>query len=63
MYRRVPDLGRIRAAIGYSPTMRLREIVQAVTDSLVERRLYESGVPANAAASLVPEDFAPSLGD
>lgn len=63
MYRRVPDLGRIREAIGYSPTRRLREIVQAVTDSLVERRLYESGVPANPAANLAPEELTPSLGD
>ena len=35
MVRRVPDLSRIRAAIGYSPTKNLREIVQAVTDSLL----------------------------
>ncbi|HZC24704.1 MAG TPA: GDP-mannose 4,6-dehydratase, partial [Candidatus Binatia bacterium] len=29
MYRRVPDLNRIRAAIGYAPTKSLREIVEA----------------------------------
>lgn len=61
MYRRVPDLGRIRAAIGYSPTRRLREIVQAVTSSLAERRTSESDLPANAVMNLVPEDLAPRL--
>ena len=34
MRRRVPDLSRIRARIGYAPTKRLDEIAQAVTDSL-----------------------------
>jgi UDP-glucose 4-epimerase len=41
MFRRVPDLSRIRAAIGYAPTKNLREIVQAVTDSLVQRDLVQ----------------------
>ena len=41
MYRRVPDLGRIRAAIGYRPTKSLRTIVQAVTDSLFHLRKHE----------------------
>jgi UDP-glucose 4-epimerase len=46
MYRRVPDLGRIRAAIGYRPTKSLREIVQSVTDSLVHpsKREMESSI-------------------
>ena len=34
MPRRVPDLGRIRAAIGYAPTKKLREIVEAVASSV-----------------------------
>jgi UDP-glucose 4-epimerase len=34
MPRRVPDLGRIRAAIDYAPTKDLREIVEAVAASL-----------------------------
>lgn len=34
MPRRVPDLSRIRTAIGYAPTKKLREIVQAVASSL-----------------------------
>ena len=65
MCRRVPDLSRIRAAIGYQPTRRLREIVQAVSDSLVERRQSESEVPANAVVNLVPGELTPglSLGD
>ena len=50
MLRRVPDLGRIRAAIGYSPTKNLREIVKAVTDSLVEKEAYETDAPNVAAA-------------
>ena len=44
MYRRVPDLSRIRTAIGYRPSKTLREIVQAVTSSLVhpEKREIEA---------------------
>jgi nucleoside-diphosphate-sugar epimerase len=34
MPRRVPDLTRIRATIGYAPTKKLREIVEAVAASL-----------------------------
>lgn len=34
MPRRVPDLSRIRAAIGYAPTKKLREIVEAVASSV-----------------------------
>jgi nucleoside-diphosphate-sugar epimerase len=34
MPRRVPDLSRIRTAIGYAPTKKLREIVEAVASSL-----------------------------
>ena len=56
MCRRVPDLSRIRAAIGYSPTMRLRAIVQAVVDSRAERRLCQSEIPTNAVANFVPGD-------
>ena len=65
MCRRVPDLSRIRAAIGYQPTRRLREIVQAVSDSLVERKRSEGQVPTNAVVNLVREEVAPglSLGD
>lgn len=51
MFRRVPDLSRIRAAIGYRPTKSLREIVQAVADSLVERKRHEPRV-----VDLVPAD-------
>lgn len=40
MYRRVPDLSRIRTAIGYSPTKSLREIVEAVANSLNERHRF-----------------------
>ena len=36
MPRRVPDLGRIRAAIDYAPTKKLREIVEAVASSLTD---------------------------
>ena len=36
MPRRVPDLGRIRAAIGYAPTKKLREIVEAVASSVTD---------------------------
>jgi UDP-glucose 4-epimerase len=52
MVRRVPDLGRIRAAIGYSPTKNIREIVQAVTDSLVRRTPAESENVSVAASFL-----------
>ncbi len=34
MSRRVPDLSRIRTAIGYTPTKTLQEIVQAVAESV-----------------------------
>jgi len=34
MPRRVPDLTRIRAAIGYAPTKKLREIVEEVASSV-----------------------------
>jgi UDP-glucose 4-epimerase len=55
MYRRVPDLSRIRATIGYSPTKTLNQIVQAVAESLVERNQREAEVPVFA-ESLVPGD-------
>jgi UDP-glucose 4-epimerase len=35
MPRRVPDLSRIRDAIGYAPTKKLREIVEAVASSVI----------------------------
>jgi UDP-glucose 4-epimerase len=34
MIRRVPDLTRVRTAIGYTPTRKLREIVESVAASL-----------------------------
>lgn len=52
MYRRVPDLGRVRAAIGYAPTKSLREIVQAVANSMAhiqEREVKASSVSASFA--------------
>ncbi len=52
MYRRVPDLSRIRAAIGYRPTKSLRDIVQAVTHSLVHVDQHE------IESSVVPGSFA-----
>jgi nucleoside-diphosphate-sugar epimerase len=51
MFRRVPDLTRIRSAIGYMPSKSLREIVRAVTDSLIERKKHEPRV-----VDLVPAD-------
>ena len=59
MSRRVPDLSRIRTAIGYSPTKSLREIVQAVTDSLIQPNLRETedaSVAVNLAATLAQAD-------
>jgi UDP-glucose 4-epimerase len=44
MSRRVPDISRIRAAIGYAPTRSLRQIVHAVANSMV--RLQEHKVEA-----------------
>jgi hypothetical protein len=55
MFRRVPDLSRIRAAIAYSPTKNLREIVQAVTDSMVRRTPAETD-GERVAASFVQAD-------
>ena len=49
MFRRVPDLSRVRDTIGYAPTKNLREIVQAVANSLVDRRRSETGVPGGLA--------------
>jgi UDP-glucose 4-epimerase len=51
MYRRVPDLSRVRDAIAYRPTRCLREIIQAIADSLTERQRWEDPV-----AELVPGD-------
>jgi UDP-glucose 4-epimerase len=45
MRRRVPDLGKIRALIGYRPTVRLEEILQRVI-------AYESAPDSAAALSL-----------
>jgi UDP-glucose 4-epimerase len=36
MRRRVPDLRKIRATIGYAPTKSLRQIVEAVTENFRE---------------------------
>jgi UDP-glucose 4-epimerase len=55
MVRRVPDLGRIRAAIGYSPSKNIREIVQAVTDSLVRQTPAETN-NVSVAASFAQAD-------
>ncbi len=38
MMRRVPDLTRIREAIGYRPTKMLRQIVSAVAESIPSER-------------------------
>jgi UDP-glucose 4-epimerase len=52
MLRRVPDLSRIRASIGYSPTRSLAEIVQAVADSLLERRRREAATSVVMASAM-----------
>lgn len=44
MRRRVPDLRKIRAAIGYTPTRCLREIVEAVADHVREQTEPEAAV-------------------
>jgi UDP-glucose 4-epimerase len=41
MPRRVPDLSRIRATIGYAPTKRLREIVEAVATSVTNSAAHK----------------------
>jgi len=51
MRRRVPDLSRIRATIGYAPTKTLRQIVHAVTDHFRSSQKQESRL-----ADLVPAD-------
>jgi len=45
MVRRVPDLIRVRTTIGYRPTKNLREIVRAVTDSLVQPETHAVDTP------------------
>jgi len=45
MLRRVPDLGRIRSAIGYVPSKSLRQIVEAVAASFTGREKDELRVP------------------
>ncbi len=55
MVRRVPDLTRIRAAIGYSATKNLRQIVQAVADSLM-RRIPAQTDDVSVAANVVQAD-------
>lgn len=50
MRRRVPDLRRIRAAIGYTPTRSLREIVEAVADHIREQTGPEAAVSALVSA-------------
>jgi len=52
MLRRVPDLRRIRAAIGYAPTKNLRQIIRAIVDEkLTERREFAPRI-----SKLVPAD-------
>jgi nucleoside-diphosphate-sugar epimerase len=51
MMRRVPDLSRIRQAIGYRPTKSLREIVIAVAEDIRKRMSEEPAV-----STLVPGD-------
>lgn len=42
MYRRVPDLSKIKAAIGYKPTKCLRDIVQSVAEYLAPEAKRDS---------------------
>lgn len=51
MYKRVPDLSKIKAAIGYTPTKCLREIVQAVAKHLASRTNRSSVGQVAACAS------------
>jgi len=44
MSRRVPDLSRIRSAIGYIPSKSLRQIVEAVAASLAGRKKDDLGM-------------------
>ena len=44
MARRVPDLTRIRQAIGYEVTKSLREIVEAVASSMLTSRKFQPRV-------------------
>jgi UDP-glucose 4-epimerase len=53
MYKRVPDLRRVKSAIGYVPTKSLREIVQAVADDLLP---LERASVMKASAAVVSAD-------
>lgn len=50
MFRRVPDLTRVRQAIGYRPTKKLDEIVRSVVESMTEKK---SGNRAVASAAIM----------
>jgi len=50
MPRRVPDTTKIRALIGFQPTMNLEEIIQSVVDSM-RQSLLKSPRPAQGLAS------------
>jgi UDP-glucose 4-epimerase len=54
MPRRVPDLSRIRAAIGYAPTKKLREIVEAVAGSFIKPTEQKKRLPASDLALAAP---------
>jgi UDP-glucose 4-epimerase len=51
MRRRVPDLSRIRAEIGYAPSKSLKQIVEAVTDHFRQFRKQECVVSDLVSAS------------
>ena len=51
MHRRVPDLTRIRQAIGYAPSKSLRELVEVVVESISARQIALTEV--SSAAELV----------
>jgi UDP-glucose 4-epimerase len=51
MYRRVPDLARIREAIGYAPTKDLSQIVEAVIASMKAEQNGRAAVGTIAAAA------------
>jgi UDP-glucose 4-epimerase len=46
MQRRVPDLSRVRQAIGYAPSKGLREVVEAVVESMSGTQIVFSESPS-----------------
>jgi UDP-glucose 4-epimerase len=54
MPRRVPDLSRIRAAIGYAPTKKLREMVEVISGSLMKSAEQKKRRPALDLALAAP---------